>query len=296
MKRSVNSGSNRSKDKTGRSKRWTFTLNNPAPTADAVRETLKACVLEPAGRLRYVQTAIERAPTTGTLHLQGYMETGGKVSVSSFKIWGYPWDSMALFASDGDAKSNTCYTMKEDPSWEQWGTAMEPGKRNDLGGLRDALREGASVEEIAEVDFGAYLRYSKALDRWKANCISSLEYLRPQVIVRWGPPGSGKTRFVYDNHPLKDIWVWPGQDWFDGYCGHPVALFDDFDGSGLGYRMLLRICDRYPITLPVKGSFTPWRPKIIYFTSNRHPTEWYPTMKADYHALERRITEIIDVV
>jgi len=70
-----------------------------------------------------------------------------------------------------------------------------------------------------------------------------------KVIVLWGDAGSGKTRFVYDNHKIEDIYKLNvnsnGALWFDGYESQSVLLIDDFNGW-IQYRDLLTILDRYP--------------------------------------------------
>lgn len=38
---------------------------------------------------------------------------------------------------------------------------------------------------------------------------------------------------------------------------------------------LLRVCDRYPCKVPVKGAFVEFVAKNIYITSNWHVWEWY---------------------
>ena len=54
-------------------------------------------------------------------------------------------------------------------------------------------------------------------------------------------------------------------DWFDGYIGQDTAIFDDFRASGNRFSYILRIIDRYPMDVPVKGGFVYWNPKYIVF-------------------------------
>lgn len=92
-----------------------------------------------------------------------------------------------------------------------------------------------------------------------------------------GATGLGKTRYVFHMHDPEDIWVWPGDRWFDGYTGQPVALFDDFRGE-LDLGNMLRLLDRYPMDVPVKGGFANWVPRRIYITSNVLPAVWWPDL------------------
>lgn len=121
----------------------------------------------------------------------------------------------------------------------------------------------------------------------------------PTVTVCYGPPGSGKSRYIYDRFDLGHIWSLPaGRDiWYDGYYGQPIALLDEFSGkaSRLALAQLLRILDRYPIRVPFKGGFIPFVPEQIYVTSNVHPSNWYDYSDRKYHfaALCRRITRVV---
>lgn len=111
----------------------------------------------------------------------------------------------------------------------------------------------------------------------------------------WGRTGSGKTRAVYDNvSNTHDIYFHPSGQWFDGYDGQPIALFDDYGGSEFKLTYLLKLLDRYPMRVPIKGGYVSWAPHEIYITSNRAPSEWYPNAYTEhYDALKRRFTNVV---
>jgi hypothetical protein len=95
----------------------------------------------------------------------------------------------------------------------------------------------------------------------------------PEVIGLSGPSGCGKTRYVFSLCERKGLglWSWSGGVWFDGYRGQDCALFDDLDAkavSDFGRGFMLRVLDRYPMSVPVKGDFVKWVPKVIFITSN----------------------------
>lgn len=114
------------------------------------------------------------------------------------------------------------------------------------------------------------------------------------VHIYYGDTGSGKTRAVYDKESLDDLYVHPGGHWFDGYDGQDAVLFDDFSGSCFPISYFLKILDRYPMTVPVKGGFVNWKPRRIYVTSNLNPTEWYSGAHIEHQrALRRRFTHVI---
>lgn len=54
-----------------------------------------------------------------------------------------------------------------------------------------------------------------------------------------------------------------------------MVLFDDFDWHKMPMDTFLRITERYPIPINVKGGEVPWVAETIYFTSNDDPSSWY---------------------
>jgi hypothetical protein len=266
----------------GQSRRWAFTLNN---------YTESHCgILEDAFTQKKVSYVIFAKETgaSGTPHLQGYLELEKKKTLGGLKtLLGIT--TIHLSIAKGSAAENMTYCSKENPP-AVFGTPMKQGNRTDLDQVKEMLKSGAPMLEVAELDFTNYVRYKRGFEGYQKLVQESVTFDPPKVYVHWGVAGAGKTRKVYDTHPLESIWAWGGGQWFDGYDLHEVALFDDFDGSDISYRLLLRVLDRYPIRVPVKGGFVAWRPKVIYLTSNLSPQEWYNL--ADNSALLRRLTTV----
>lgn len=114
----------------------------------------------------------------------------------------------------------------------------------------------------------------------------------PQIWTFWGKTGTGKTRRVWEFANVDELWVHPGDRWFDGYDSQRAVLFDDFDGSWFKLSYLLKLLDRYMMQVPVKGGYVWWNPKTIYLTSNINPKDWYPQANEEHKAaLKRRLTE-----
>jgi len=90
------------------------------------------------------------------------------------------------------------------------------------------------------------------------------------VFVLVGTAGSGKTRLVFQKCPSLWIAPDPSLKWFDGYGGEEDVLLDDYRG-GADDAFLLRVLDRYPLTVPIKGGFVVWKPTRIFITSNDEP-------------------------
>ncbi|UDN67461.1 replication-associated protein [robinz virus RP_334] len=113
----------------------------------------------------------------------------------------------------------------------------------------------------------------------------------PKVVLLFGCPGSGKSRGARLLGGTE-LYPKPVGPWWDGYLGHRVVLWDDFYSSEL-YSDLLRWLSELPISVPVKGAFTPLEATTFIFTSNSHPREWYPNV-SDKTALWRRVTHIYE--
>lgn len=69
-------------------------------------------------------------------------------------------------------------------------------------------------------------------------------------------------------------------------------MFDEFYG-GIKLSLILQLCDRYPMQVPVKGGFVPWCPNRIIFTSNCSPTQWWKDQEVpNIEAFGRRLFRV----
>jgi hypothetical protein len=145
------------------------------------------------------------------------------------------------------------------------------------------------------VDHAATLvRYPKGLQLFK-----SLLPQKPKPVpfCIWisGATGIGKTRacvtFAEKLVGSENLWISNGLlKWFDGYCGQEIAILDDFRTQETKFNQMLRLLDRYPYRVEIKGGFHNWIPKIIFITAPRGPREmWSLRRDEDLRQLERRI-------
>lgn len=118
----------------------------------------------------------------------------------------------------------------------------------------------------------------------------------PEVHWRWGPAGSGKTRWAYDNFPASDVWVSSEAAYFTGYENQRVAILDEVrPGKGsFTDEQLLRLLDRYPMVVRTFYGVRQWNSAVIVVTSPYHPRSWGTVGGTDCIAkqLERRCTTI----
>lgn len=248
-----------------RGKYWVFTLNNYTLVEEKELETL-VDTDSSVGYVAYGQEVGEN----GTPHLQGYLELLIKQRLGGVKqLPGFGRAHLEL--RKGTQKEALDYT-KKDGIFFEWGVlfATKQGSRSDLEEVKSLLDSGGSIADVAAQHFGSYIRYRKSF--------SAYSDLRPEsqrdvsVYILWGEPGVGKTRYVFDRYP--DVWISsdPTLQWFDGYEGESTVLLDDFRGE-CSPSFLLRLLDRYPLRVPIKGGFRHWRATKIFITSN-DPAPW----------------------
>lgn len=194
----------------------------------------------------------------------------------------------------GSLASNQAYCKKEDAEpFEEGSPIPSQGHRTDLDSVRIAINEGKDDEHIADNFFGQWVRYSKAFQSYRALKKSLSRSWKTKVFVLWGKTGTGKTRYVFDQvGDDQELWSPGDYEWFDGYQGQEIVLFDDFRGE-YPVQFLLKLLDRYPMSVKIKGSFTKWCPRKIYITSNVDPQDWYRDIdQRTRAALQRRIDAV----
>jgi hypothetical protein len=253
-----------------RSKTWCFTLNNYT-----VEE--EAAIAELEWELRYVCYGKE-VGEGGTAHLQGYLELKSRRPRGVVKR-SISWLARSHLEPRRGSQQQAIDYCAKDGDFHEFGDKQRPGRRTDLEHVRAAIDNGATMAEISSNHFAIYLQYGKGLQAYR-NLHSSPRKWKSHVRVLWGRTGTGKTRWVYHFLGDRALFKYPGTDttsiWFDGYDGHEVVLFDDFRGDKtMPFDLLLRLLDRYPMDVPIKGGFVSWKPRKIWITSNTAPNDWY---------------------
>lgn len=109
------------------------------------------------------------------------------------------------------------------------------------------------------------------------------------TIVLWGETNVGKSTTAWkyagwDAYP-KD----PRSKFWCGYQGQENVVIDEFRG-GIDIAHMLRILDKFPMIIELKGYSTVLKAKNIWITSNLHPKDWYPDLDRNtYMAFARRL-------
>lgn len=254
------------------------------------------------GKATYGICGKEICPTTNRPHLQcyGYWENGKHFESLLKQGKGIDWH---LEAAKGTAKQNQKYCSKEG-DFEEWGECPEgQGHRSDISDFRDAILDGMLEEELIMLYPNMMAKYDRFYQRCR-NIVLKREakkMIQPEVIVIQGDTGVGKTHTVYLENNIDDIYKAEvgdgssGSVFWDNYNGESVILIDDFHNN-LKLDYMLRLLDKYPMKLNVKGGHT-WKcAKKIYITTNININSWYRNCPEIHRkALLRRVTNIIDM-
>lgn len=118
------------------------------------------------------------------------------------------------------------------------------------------------------------------------------------IQVYYGKTGTGKSRRAWEEAGHDAYPKDPRTKFWCGYNGQSNVIFDEFRG-GIDISHILRWTDRYPVVVETKGASTPLCATSLWFTSNLHPSEWYPDLDRETtNALLRRlsIVEMNDIL
>lgn len=234
----------------------------------------------------YIIMGEEECPTTKRKHWQGFIHFKNGKSISAARKALKPRHTTLC---DGSAGENITYCSKDVNIVLEKGRRPAQGARNDLRAMHERIMEEPSIRPI--VMSGANLQQIRHAEK-------ILQYIEPKrdwaPEVYWyhGPTGTGKTRKAMEL--CEDPWVSnKSLRWWEGYDGHEDVIFDDFRRDFCTFHELLRILDRYPYRVEVKGGSRQLLAKRIFITSPYSPRETYCT-REDVDQLLRRIKEVVD--
>jgi len=275
------------------SKFYVFTTNKPDATKKWPRQQANEgddvvwCVSQP------------EKGAEGTCHIQGAVAFANKKRLAQLvkKYPGTHWERM-----NGTCAQSLAYCTKEDSyfpfdgySREQWGVMPAgQGARGDIAELKEMIKVPGGLKRIAEERPEDFLRYTK-LAQWGALLRPERVDAPREVIIHYGPPGSGKSRKAREDHPdpFTPAQNNAGMFSFEGYDGQTTILIDDLEPGNMTAGALKIMTDRYKNKLPGRGVSPDNNADVIYITSNTDPRVWFPKDPTFWPALVRRATKII---
>lgn len=255
-------------------RRWCFTPNNP----EGIITELDFEALE----AKYMVFQLEQGDETHTVHYQGYIEFPCTRRMAWIKK---VLPTAHLEVAKGTSDQCEEYCTKEDTRLEEpirYGSrAKAPGKRTDILALRDAIKSGKRGRDLFDDDLtaGPAIRYSRGVADMGRAYSNASERPGVRVIFHYGPAGTGKTHCAHA----------PGSYYFDGnsgefwvgYQGQDTVVLDEFGGHVLKPLFLQRLCDRYPLWLPIKGSEMPCN--VCFSTRSRESLLFANAILDFYH-------------
>lgn len=285
-----------------KSRNWCFTLNNPTGNEDFSHAQLKMLI------------ANKEIGEQGTVHYQGYTEWLNPIPLTTCRnlLPTAHWEvrkgtqSQAIlyclkdYLDQQTQSPEVIYQDETLAGLEQFGlltvgiekeqklldyiSTLSTKKQSKLLNLKRLIDEGVQEKDLWDEDFETMVRHHRALNSYRLVKVTPRSHPM-EVIVIFGPTGTGKSRWCAENYP-NAYWKQLGK-WWDGYQGHEAVIIDEFYGW-LQWTTLLRLCDRYPMMLETKGGQLQFTAKTIVFTSNTEPHLWYKDKYFD--AFKRRVT------
>jgi hypothetical protein len=284
----------------GQSRNWHVTVNNSSEVAlVATYAVFLNTLVAPAEGAMF--TCVAGQPERGTSrHLQIFLQTCKKIRPAALlrKLPpGVHLERMVSTVTDSlkyVSKDDT-YDPCEDMERFCHGDADTMGRRHDLEELANSLAErSTTVFDIASDAPSQFVKYHRGLMALQETLALPYSGGEKQVLVYYGPTGTGKTRQAFQEHPGAYFWGPELGKWFQGYKGETVTILDEFRGQ-LPFGFLLRLTDRYPMQVEFKGSSTQFVSSKIIVCSPVHPKHWYLSLaqsEGKYDQLMRRISSI----
>lgn len=163
-----------------RQKRICFTLNNYTSEDESrIQHNIE--------NYQYAVYGRETAPTTGTKHLQGFINFKSKREFNAIRdIIG---SGCHIEGAKGTDVQNQIYCTKSGDFWE-YGIPVGQGKRSDLDSVAEDIKGGMGLFDVVNEHTSTFIRYPRGIK-------DAIE------ILRSGAPGSGrsfKTQVSYAQH------------------------------------------------------------------------------------------------
>lgn len=217
----------------------------------------------------------EKCPTTNRVHYQTYCEFKTKQRMTAIK---------KLFGNDahieqrkGTQQQAIDYCKKtesraEDPKEFGEPKVSEQGKRNDIQDAVDALKKKNSIKEVAMEHSTTFVKYHGGLSKLSCLLYNHRDKKNPPTVLWiYGPSGCGKSRFAHTMS--NDIYPKASEHkWWDGYQQQELIIIDEYKGAW-PLEYLLKVIDRYPMYIEVKGGSMPLNSPYIIITSLAKPTD-----------------------
>lgn len=246
----------------------------------------------------YMLYQIEKAPDTGRLHIQGFVQFKNQVRLNTLKDL-FPGAHAEL--CKGSEKDNERYCSKLDSRiagpWT-YGKKTSQGKRTDWDDVKELAAAGTPRRDII-------LAHPKL-----APCVKGIDVLVSAVrgppplertIRTWflyGPTATGKTHRA--RHRFPDAYVVTGRYYegksFDMYDNESALILDEWRWDEWPLTLMDGILDKWRFQLQCRylNKYAGWTDVIIL--SNQDPDDCYPAVQQSHReCFLRRLNVKIEI-
>jgi len=226
-----------------------------------------------------------------TEHYQMYVEMKTQSTFKQIQVAiDFEEEKPHIESRRGTQKQAIDYCSKEDTRvdgpWSHGEKKAGQGERTDVIALHDAVRAKRSFSSMCE-EFPQMIKYHRGV-RTMLDSLAPKRQKKTKCLWLWGPTGTGKSRTAWQLCP--DAYEKPGgTPWWDGYDSEKCVIIDDLRGDTFKFHELLKLLDRYPLKLPVKGGHCQFCAEIVIITSSMRPDDMYSRSEEDMAQLMRRI-------
>lgn len=233
-------------------------------------------------------------------HLQGFICFNNvKTNLQTIKWFKKTLNKPVSFCEEmrGNIDQNHIYTKKDGIIHKNGDPPLltNKGKRTDLIKMREKLEKGEKMANIIKTSENLNYQQLRGL-QILSPFYQKKRTIEPIVFWLYGSTGIGKSYQVYKTHDIDEIYSKDDTQWWEGYKQEKTLLIDDFRGS-IKYSVLLKILDRYPYRVNIKGTSGQLNSPTIYITSPLKPEQVYHNIHRNdsIDQLYRRINKVINM-
>lgn len=279
-------------------RRYFLTINNPEVTDEEF-----CSYVENLEHFKYATFQRERGEQTGTEHLQVFLIFTCAKRFSTIKKY-FPTAHIEKVRGSNSQARDYCSKSETRVSGPyHLGTFAEERSRTDISNFIEMAQLGASDLELAQLFPKLYLQSINKVQKIRQDYLAN-EFRNKnrdiEVTYIYGPPRTGKTRYVYDKYGFGKFYHLSNYNnsAFDAYRSEDILVLDEFK-SQFKLEFMNRLLDRYPFDLPARfenkvACFTK-----VYILSNYKIDDLYKEQQREnivgFNAFKERIKTIIRI-
>lgn len=228
--------------------------------------------------LVYAVYQLEAAPSTGNLHIQGYLHLREKHD--KFYLIKHYSETASFKPCRGDEFDNTKYCTKDETrilgpvKIGDINNITNQGERNDLTEIVKSMCSKKSLNTLVDTYGDKLIKNYRGLKE----IVNELQIEEKtqnerelEVVWFYGPPGTGKSKYaltLFPNAYRKNC-----SKWWCGYKYENEVIFDDWNEIPyeIGKDELLKWLDKYKYIVQTKGGRASLCYTKVIITSNNHP-------------------------